>query len=59
MDSEFTPKSKSAKTSVYLFSAQSDAAECKIYEIAGKTVNYSFQSTQQNILRLAFIDISH
>ena len=37
----------------------SDAAECKIYEIAGQTVNYSFRSITRNITRRLFLTISH
>jgi hypothetical protein len=41
------------------FRLTSAASECKIYEIAGKTVIYSFRSITRNITRLAFIIISH
>ena len=36
------------------FRLTSDAAECKIYEITGKTVNYSFHSITRNTTRLPF-----
>ena len=36
------------------FHQPSDAAECKIYEIAGQTVIYSFRSITRNITRLRF-----
>ena len=37
------------------FRLTSDAAECKIYEITGQTVNYSFHSITRNITRLLFL----
>jgi hypothetical protein len=37
----------------------SDAAECKIYKITGKTVIYSFRSITRNITRLLFSLLSH
>jgi len=40
------------------FRLTSDTAECKIYEITGETVIYSFHSITRNITRLPFIDIS-
>ena len=40
------------------FRLTSDAAECKIYEIAGQTVNYSFRSITRNITRRLFSPVS-
>ena len=35
-----------------------DSAECKIYEITGETVNYSFRSITRNITRFPFSILS-
>jgi hypothetical protein len=36
------------------FRVRYDSAECKIYEITGETVIYSFRSITRNITRLIF-----
>jgi len=41
------------------FHLTSDSAECKIYEITGQTVIYSFRSITRNITRSVIIAISH
>ena len=40
------------------FHLTSNSAECKIYEIAGQTVIYSFRSITRNITRRLFLSIS-
>jgi hypothetical protein len=40
------------------FHLTSDSAECKIYEITGQTVIYSFRSITRNITRRLFLPVS-
>ena len=40
------------------FHVHSDSSECKIYEITGQTVIYSFRSITRNITRQLFSRIS-
>jgi hypothetical protein len=47
------------RTNRLTFRVRYDSAECKIYEIAGKTVNYSFRSITRNSTRLIFLSVSH
>ena len=41
------------------FGLTNDSPECKINEITGQTVIYSFRSITRNITRLIFFTISH
>jgi hypothetical protein len=40
------------------FHVHSDSTECKIYEITGQTVIYSFRSITRNITRRLFLPVS-
>ena len=46
------------RTNRLTFRQPSDSAECKIYEITGKTVIYSFRSITRNITRRLFLPVS-
>jgi hypothetical protein len=55
MESNLSPNQFEPQAKRLTFRAQSDSAECKIYEIAGKIVNYNFWSITRNITRLPFL----
>ncbi len=57
-ESNFSKNKREPEANRLTFSLTSDSAECKINEITGKTVNYSFRSITRNITRLNFLAIS-
>ena len=58
MASNFSEKKRKPPANRLTFRLTSDSAECKINEIAGKTVIYSFQSITRNITRRPFQSIN-
>ncbi len=59
MASNFSEKKRKPQANRLTFRLTNDSAECKIYEITGQTVIYSFSSITRNITRLPFSPISH
>ena len=56
--SNFSKNKLESQTNPLTFRLTNDAAECKIYEITGKTVIYSFRSITRNITRWLFLPVS-
>ena len=56
--SNFSKNKREPQAKRLTFGQPSDAAECKINEIAGQTVIYSFHSITRNITRRLFLSIS-
>jgi hypothetical protein len=59
MTSNFSKNMREPQANHLTFRMLFDSAECKIYEIAGQTVIYSFRSITRNITRLIFSHLSH
>jgi len=54
MASNFSKNKREPQAKRLTFRVHSDSAECKIYEITGETVIYSFRSITRNITRSLF-----
>ena len=58
MASNFSKNKREPQAKRLTFHQPNDSDGCKIYEIAGQTVNYSFRSITRNITRRLFLHAS-